>query len=164
MLDVAIDVEALNRRLDAAPAVVRAAVRDKIAALSGELANRVCAKLSGEVLQSRSGALAGSIRSETGDGGDAPFARVFSQGVKYAAIQEYGGQTAAHDIVPSKALALAFLVGGRQVFAKIVHHPGSRIPARPYLRSTLAEAGDQLASGLKHAAFETLRRQIGGAA
>lgn len=61
------------------------------------------------------------------------------QAVAYAAIHEFGGRTAPHLIVPKKAKALSFSMGGRQVFARAVHHPGSRIPERSYLRSTVRE-------------------------
>lgn len=49
--------------------------------------------------------------------------------VIYAAIHHYGGTTRAHEIKPRHKKALAF--GGR-VFKKI-NHPGSKIPARPFL-------------------------------
>ncbi len=49
--------------------------------------------------------------------------------VKYAAIHQFGGQTKPHLIKPRNAKALAF--GGRYV--KQVNHPGSKIPARPFL-------------------------------
>lgn len=47
----------------------------------------------------------------------------------YAAIHQFGGQTKAHDILPRNKKALAF---GGGVFKK-VRHPGSKIPARPFL-------------------------------
>lgn len=49
--------------------------------------------------------------------------------IKYAAIHQFGGQTRPHVILPRNKRALAF--GGRVV--KKVNHPGSRIPARPFL-------------------------------
>ncbi|AOJ13160.1 MULTISPECIES: phage virion morphogenesis protein [Burkholderia] len=52
----------------------------------------------------------------------------------YAAIQNFGGQTKPHTIVPKNAKALHF--GG--IFAKKVNHPGSKIPARPFM--TMADA------------------------
>jgi phage gpG-like protein len=76
--------------------------------------------------------------------------------VPYAAIQEFGGKTAAHDIVAVKAKALAFSTGGDQVFARSVHHPGSTIPARSYLGGSLAEMHDEIESGFKEAILEAL--------
>lgn len=50
----------------------------------------------------------------------------------YAAIHQTGGQTAAHIIRPRFKKALAF---GGGVY-RMVKHPGSSIPARPYLPFT----------------------------
>jgi hypothetical protein len=69
-----------------------------------------------------------------------------------------GGHTAAHDIVPTKAEALAFMMGGQQVFAKIVHHPGSRIPERSFMRSGLFDMADEIVAGIRAAALEGARR------
>ena len=60
-------------------------------------------------------------------------------GVPYAAIHETGGMTAPHDIYPKMAKALRFMVGDKLVFTKHVHHPGSRITARPYLGPVLTD-------------------------
>jgi hypothetical protein len=73
-----------------------------------------------------------------------------ASGLPYLAIQEYGGVTSPHDIFPVNAKALAFfgqgaaefLPGGDAtgplVFAKGVHHPGSKMPERSFLRYALA--------------------------
>ncbi len=146
--------EALAARLQSLPATIQAVLRVKAEALARALSAHVTQdKLSGQVLRARSGALRDSIAAEV-TGEDAKvLARVFSRGdVKYAAIQEYGGRTPPHDIVPDKARALAFIAGGRQVFAAIVHHPGSTIPARPYLGPALAEMGPWIIAELNAAA------------
>jgi phage gpG-like protein len=51
--------------------------------------------------------------------------------VKYAAIQQLGGQTGPHTIVPRTKKALFWPGAAHPV--KSVQHPGSRIPARPFL-------------------------------
>lgn len=48
---------------------------------------------------------------------------------EYAAIHQFGGKTKPHTIRPVKGQALAF--GG--VVVRQVNHPGSDIPARPFL-------------------------------
>lgn len=53
----------------------------------------------------------------------------------YAAIHQFGGQTRPHVIQAKNAKALHF--GG--IFAKRVNHPGSKIPARPFLAITDAD-------------------------
>lgn len=55
--------------------------------------------------------------------------------VIYAAIQNFGGETRPHTIEARNAKALHF--GG--IFAKRVKHPGSKIPARPFLTITDAD-------------------------
>lgn len=80
-------------------------------------------RVGGQILQD-SGQLANSIAADYGP----DFARVGSN-KKYARIHQQGGQTAPHVILPRNKRALAF--GGRVV--KRVNHPGSKIPARPYL-------------------------------
>lgn len=72
-----------------------------------------------------------------------------SNNKKYAAIQHFGGQTAPHVIRPRNKKALAF--GGR-VVAK-VNHPGSKIPARPFMMVTDADQE----SMIKHVSDYLLR-------
>ncbi|MDR0760444.1 MAG: phage virion morphogenesis protein [Treponema sp.] len=54
---------------------------------------------------------------------------IFGSNMVYARIHQQGGKTRAHEIVPYHAKALYF--NGR--FARKVKHPGSLIPARPYM-------------------------------
>lgn len=70
----------------------------------------------------------------------------------YAAIQNNGGQTRPHVILPKNKQALAF--GGRVV--KKVNHPGSKIPARPFM--TLGDDGGRK---IEDAALDYLRRVAG---
>lgn len=137
------------------PRAVQAAIRAKADQLARSLqAYVVQEELSGQVLQTRSGALRDSIAAEVSQDAGKVLIRLYSRGeVRYAAIQEYGGHTPAHDIVPNKAKALAFLAGGQTVFARIVHHPGSTIPARPYMAPALAAHGPAIISELKAAAL-----------
>lgn len=51
--------------------------------------------------------------------------------VIYAAIHQFGGKTAARTIKPVNKKALYWLGAGHPV--KSVNHPGSKIPARPFL-------------------------------
>ena len=114
------------------------------------------ANLSGDVLRSRTGALKASVVSELSADATTVVATIASQGVPYAAIQEYGGRTPAHDIVPVKALALAFVGAGGLTFARRVHHPGSTIPARAPFGGALDALRDEIAGGLKEAVRNAL--------
>jgi phage gpG-like protein len=135
---------------------VRDALLGQADVLRGALEARIQQKLSGEVLQVRSGALAGSVLSSIENDGSNLSVSILSAGVPYAAIQEFGGKTAAHEIISENAKALAFSADGNQVFARSVHHPGSVIPARSYLGSSLAEMRDEIESGFKHAILAAL--------
>lgn len=55
--------------------------------------------------------------------------------VEYAEMVHDG--TRPHIIRPVRAQALRFRMGGRLVFAKVIHHPGTR--ARPFLDRALRE-------------------------
>lgn len=50
--------------------------------------------------------------------------------------------TRPHIIRPRVAKALAFTIGGRQVFAKSVRHPGTK--ARPFLRNAIEATAPRL--------------------
>jgi len=81
----------------------------------------------------RSGQLAASVQ----DSFDNDQAVVGSNKV-YAAIQQFGGQTRPHVIKARNKKALAF--GG--VVVRQVKHPGSKIPARPFLSLTEQDGQD----------------------
>jgi phage gpG-like protein len=144
-------------RFTSMPSKLHAALTKKIWTLAIELATRVRKKLSGEVLQVRTGALRASINEDVQTTTNSVVARVYSSGdVKYAGIHEFGGVIPAHDTVPNKAKALAFIMGGKQVFAKRVHIPDVHMPERSFLRSSLAEMKDQIIQGMRDAARDGL--------
>ncbi len=153
-------LDATNARLDALPGGLAAALAAKAAELAAALADLVKTdKLAGGVLNTRSGALQASIVADDTRDGVGVRASVGSNGdVKYAAIQEYGGKTGAHEILPAKAQALAFFAGGVLRFARKVEHPGSLIPERSYLRSSLDDMRDEILSALAGAAADILER------
>jgi phage gpG-like protein len=149
-------LEETSARFDAYPAALQAALGAKATDLAVALADLVNNdKLSGAVLNSRSGALRDSIAASVTAEADGFVASVGSEGdVKYAAIQEYGGKTSAHEILPTKGDVLAFVAGDGQHFARRVEHPGSLIPERSYLRSALADMKDDIVTALAESATE----------
>jgi len=157
MLSISLDgVEALEAQLSAYPETLAALLGKATERLAAALVDKIVGeKLSGGVLQSGTGALAASIAADVAIDSGGVIATVGSSGVKYAAIQEYGGKTAAHEILPVKGQALAFVVSGAQHFARRVEHPGSQIPERSYLRSSLAEMSDQILAEFSEAADDT---------
>ena len=157
MFSVSVEgLDSVQARLDAYPAALAESLAEKARALADTLADKVkFEKLAGEVLNARSGALSASIAAEIASDGDEISATVGSFGdVKYAAIQEYGGRTGAHEILPNKAQVLAFFVDGAMHFARRVEHPGSVIPERSYLRSSLEEMQADIESELAATAAE----------
>jgi len=116
-------------------------------------------------IQPRKGREGGQILQDTGQlaasistGSDATSATIGSNKV-YAAIHQLGGKTRPHVIRPRNKQALAF--GGRVV--KSVNHPGSNIPARPFLpvnaEGNLQPEAEQ---GVMDVANLYLSRLIGG--
>lgn len=157
-LTSSVNDRAVIQKLSRLPDKMRGVLTKKVNALTLKLQARVQAKLSDDVLHVRTGNLRRSIHSVVESGGTSITGQVSSSGdVKYAGIQEYGGKTPAHDILPDKAKALAFMVGGKQVFAAVVHHPGSNIPERSYLRSSLAEMKEEIREGISEAVKEGLK-------
>ena len=141
---------------DLGAAGLGAALLAKADALRLALAAKVDANLTGDVLHVRSGTLRASIRSALEGDAAAIEATVESVGVPYAAIQEFGGRTSAHDILATKAKALRFAGPAGVAFARAVRHPGSTIPARPYLGSALETMRAEIGDGVKAAVLDAL--------
>lgn len=99
------------------------------------------------------GALYNSIQMATIEEGGEIIGRVYSQGVPYALIQEEGGHTGPHTIVPRVASVLAFSGPAGLVFAKRVNHPGSLLPARPYASLALAQMRGEFEGGMRAAVW-----------
>lgn len=130
---------------------IRQELRTEMEFVVSQLAQHVVTeKLSGQALNSVSGRLAGSIGGDVQDEGPAVVGTVWAR-TPYAGIQEYGGRTRAHDIFPRAASALHFFANGDEVFAAHVRHPGSKMPERSYLRSSLFDLHDQIMQDLTDA-------------
>ena len=137
---------------------LRARVRDSFAESAQALLAMVQAKLSGEVLQLRTGALRASIRAEAREDKSGFEARVSSDGsLAYARIQEYGGRIAVPEMRAVNAKALAFVYGGRLVFARRLRAHAITIPERSFLRSSLEEFAPVFADSIRRLADETRR-------
>lgn len=104
----------------------------------------------GKILQ-RSGGLASSIQQDFDDR-----QAVVGTNKVYAAIQQFGGKTKAHVIRPKTKRALSF--GG--IVVRSVSHPGSDIPARPYLRLTPRDLRDIVETARSHYARALARNGL----
>jgi phage gpG-like protein len=165
IIDVKVDATKIEADFGALPERLRQSVLRRVNRLTTELADRVRRKLSGEVLQVRSGDLRASIDQAVEDSGSEITGKVFSSGdVKYARIHEYGGTINHPGGTPyiitrdfgalfiSKVTASHFRVpppvtGPHQI----------PIPERSYLRSSLAEMRDQIVEELTKAVTEGLK-------
>lgn len=148
----------LVEKLNGMPQRVHDLLVRKINTLALQLEAKVKANLSGEVLNVRSGALRRSIFETVEDDTTSVIGKVASSGdVKYAGIHEFGGTIPAHEIVPNKAKALAFIIGGKQVFATRVQIPAIQMPERSYLRSALTDMADEIKEGMREAVNEGLK-------
>jgi phage gpG-like protein len=122
-------------------------------------------KLSGQVLNVRTGRLRRSINMRMSDGLDGIYAAVGTN-VVYARPNEFGAVTSPHEIVAKNAKALAFIMGvsqgaggvgpGQMMFRKSVHHPGSKIPERSFLRSALADMRGEILDRIQQALNQAL--------
>lgn len=155
----------LSQRLTGMPQNVRKSLKTTMHRISLLLFARVQAKLHGEVLKVDTGLLSQSQNRRVYE---APAVMAASVGfnkktVPYGAIHEFGGKTPPHVILPKKKKALAFvsmasasmaaLSGGNpKVVVRKVNHPGSVMPERSFLRSSLRElapsAREQIAAAV----------------
>ena len=146
----------LNAMPGRAVAAIRVAMERQAIALTGYVQAE---KLTGQVLKVQTGKLRRSITYKMEDSGSNITAMVGTN-TEYARIHELGGQTRAHFITPKNSKVLAFMMGGNQVFAKWVAHPGSKMPERSFLRSALSDRGPSI----REALADAMRKAIEGAA
>ena len=109
---------------------IRGASRSELETAARQVMNR--AKVLAPV---RTGRLRASIRIEARRTATLRSKFTIGSDVEYAAFVNDG--TRPHIIRPRTRQALKFRIGGRVVFAKVVHHPGTR--PRPFLDKALQE-------------------------
>ena len=152
MLTVDIDDRAVTARLSAMPDKLRDVFLKKTYELAEKLKSKVQQNLTNKLLNIRTGKLVRSIFQEVKNETNSVEGRVYSSGLPYARIQEFGGQTKAHIIEAKNGKALAFNMGGKQVFFKRIHHPGSKIKGAHYMGSAFTEMTPEIKAGYELAA------------
>jgi hypothetical protein len=138
------------------PQIIQAVMRKMDELMFRLQAKIVGEKLAGQVLQQRTGKLAGSIRAipTTLEGTEVTGAVEGGGGPAfYGRVQEYGGR-GPYTIVPINKSALTFLWGGKQVFFKKVTHPP--LQSRSFMRSSLEESRELIFAGLR----ESVRQEL----
>lgn len=162
----------LVTRLEGTTPAVHAALLKKVTVLSIQLQGQVVRqKLSGQVLNVRSGALRRSITQAVDDKGSAGvYGRVFSAGdVKYAGIHEFGGvikHPGGTKFFIDRATGRAKFISNNSEAAAWAY-PETRahdikMPERSFLRSSLGDMEGRIVSGLKEAVVGALRAQVMG--
>lgn len=155
-----VDGDKLIATLGAMPQSVHVAISQKIDWLRFRLEKIIkTVKLDGGVLNRKTGRLARSIQSRKVTEGNYVVGEIFSAGdVPYARIHELGGKTTPHLIVPKKVSVLKFFweKSGKTEYFKSVNHPGSDMPERSYMRSTLRESSVLISTELKKSVVQGL--------
>lgn len=128
----------------------------RIDATNDAFATRVKGNLSGAVLQTRTGKLLGSVMQEPSQlDGDTLIGAVTAGGelAPYGIYFEEGG-TGYYEIRALNARVLAFMSGGKMLFAKIVNHPP--IPHLPWFGPEVITGKDEMNQSLNEGIAEVL--------
>jgi hypothetical protein len=157
MITIEVGTAPAIAKLDVLAQSLRSATRNAIENGGNQLLSIVQGKLSGEVLNARSGALLHSIRALTSEAANSVETRVFCDGsVPYARVQEYGGRLNIPAVVPVRAKALAFAYEGRLVFATSTAAHVVDIPERSYMRASLDEFEATFAQSIHQSVADAL--------
>lgn len=147
------------RNIDQMPDIVRAILAEKAERWVDEIANKVK-----ENIRSRtngSGRMEAAVDTVVVNNGYEVEGRVFIAGVPYAQIQEEGGVTQPHVILPRNSKILAFHGAmGDKVFATKVMHPGSHIQGKHFMKDAYREKGAEISRDIKKAIVDGLRQNM----
>jgi hypothetical protein len=143
--------EALIAELREKKDLLQAAIFERVNSLGAQLLQRVQGKLSGEVLNQRTGVLLRSVEWQAAEyvGAVCQTSVGIDEGQPsfvYAYVHEYGGQ-GYYTIAPDQAKALAFEGPEGMIFAGRVNHPPAKETS--YLRSSLDEMTDEIYAQLQ---------------
>lgn len=128
---------------------VRRALRPEVVSLTQLLTNLIREKLSGQVLNRRSGRLYNSVRGELVESPTRIGGEVATRGVPYGPIHEFGG-IIKH---PGSSKYQSWIGGdGNRVHTHFTRPHDIPIPERSYMRSSLAERTAEIIERLTRAA------------
>jgi hypothetical protein len=151
---ITIHAEALQAKLQGAPAAMRRALLQKVTQLSIEVQRAVKSdKLTGQVLHVRTGTLRRSINRVVQERPDGVFASVGTN-VGYGIGWENGFTRKTGAGARGGPKNLKGIARERYFMA---HPPGSRHEQRPFLRPTLQEFQPRIVSELRAAAMSVLK-------
>jgi phage gpG-like protein len=164
----------VQARVAGLPAQATASMRKAISRSLDIVYRRIAMNLTGRVLHVDTGRLRQSIATSMEI--ENLRGRIGTN-VEYAAIHEYGGQTRPHKISAVHAGSLMFpnpgFIGplrltksgklakrqtaGSLIFLQSVNHPGSTMPARPYMRPALAESREEIVALMRQGLIAALK-------
>jgi phage gpG-like protein len=136
------------------PAALDAQLGIAFSTIATALYARVLDNLTGDVLNAGNGRLREAITPSS----DNRSARVYvsTADAPYAGALEFGASIPEQLITAKNGKGLAFVVGGRQVFAKQVTHPAFVLPPHSFLRSALADIEPDAFAMLDDAVVEAM--------
>lgn len=137
------------------PSAVRARLRTTAEILDQELLAAARARAAGGVLRERSGSFVASIKGSVRSSDRSVSGRVYTRDER-AKLFEYGGTTPGHDILPTSAMALAFVMGSAQVFAAHVHRPEAHYDARHVIGGAFSDMKGDIEAELRGAVRDGL--------
>lgn len=147
---ITVDDTEVSAKLDRVPGAAGAEVKRIVTADTLVMKSYVQRRLSGEVLNVRSGRLRRSIDQRIEEQPGTVSGIVFSSSdVRYARIHEYGGKINIPEIVPVNGKVLRFEYQGRVIFAARVRAHTVTMPERPYMRPSLKEVTAKFLSDMR---------------
>ena len=147
--------EALTARFQSRPAALDARLGTAFSGIADALYQRVLGNLAGDAVADRSGKLRDAV-TEASDARSAAVG-VDSGAAPYAGALEFGASIPAQLIAIKNGKALAFAVGGSQVFAKRVTHPAFVLPPHSFLRRALADLAPEAVATIEDAVAEAMQ-------
>ena len=151
-------LDALLERLRALPGAIEDGLARALTRTSLDLQAAAQGKLSGDVLQSRTGALGGSIVATVTAGGSGVAVTIGSDR-SYAGFQEYGFQgiesVRAHLRTIKQAVGRPLRAGGERI-AIGAYDRKVDYPAHSFLRSALADRKTEIVGELENAVAEAV--------
>ena len=147
-------VDALAAWFQSRPAALDAQLAIAFSGIATALYARVLDNLAGDAVNAGNGRLREAITPSS----DEHSARVYvsTADAPYAGALEFGASIPEQLIATKNGKALAFTVGGSQVFAKQVTHPAFVLPPHSFLRSALADLAPEAVAKLDDAVAEAM--------
>jgi hypothetical protein len=130
------------------------AVERKFGQLFDKLNDKIAGKLDGGILQRRSGLLAASVSDPqiATEGTTITGSITAASGAAfYGQVHEHGG-TRAYEIRAVNKDYLRAMIGGKEIFRKMVQHPP--LPQRPWFDPAVEEMREEFIAGLRQAVIE----------